>query len=241
MISALALRRRLAAAFFLALPFWPASAQSLRAEVRVELELLLAVDVSSSVDAAEYAFQTRGLAAAFRDPVVRQAIRRSGPDGIAIGVIQWAGGHGPLVAVDWTHLSDDGSVTAFASQLAAMPRLFVGTDTWLGQAVRFGTQAIQDNGFTAPRQVIDLSADGGSEVIGLTRRARDAAVAAGLVVNGLAIENEDPDLSRFFRDNLIGGPGAFAMRALGYEDFAEVMRRKLLREIGERPIAERAP
>ena len=230
--------RHLALALGLAALTWMAGGTAGRGMTPVELELLLAVDVSSSVDTGEYGYQAEGLAAAFRDPEIAAAIQRTGPRGIAVAVIHWAGGQAPVTAIDWTHLHNDRSIALFAAKLATMPRRFTGRDTWLGQAVRFGTRSVLENGFVAPRQVIDLSADGGSEVIGLTRTARDEAVAAGLVINGLAIENEDPGLSDFFRDNLIGGPGAFVLKAGGYGDFATVMRLKLFREIGDRPIAE---
>ncbi len=241
MTSAPAPRVRSVAIFLLAvlgLQVWPDPVQ---AEVGVDLELLLAVDVSASVEASEYTLQTKGLAWAFRDPEVRAAIRRSGPRGIAVAVVQWAGGRDPVVAIDWTHLLDEQSVTAFAIRIAAMPRLFVGDDTWIGAAVHFGVREMVSNGFNAPRKVIDLSGDGGVELIGLTQRARNAAVASGVVINGLAIENEIPNLHVFFRDNLIGGVGAFVMRASSYTDFAEIMRLKLIREIGKRSMAELVP
>lgn len=241
MTSAPAPRVRSVAIFLLAvlgLQVWPDPVQ---AEVGVDLELLLAVDVSASVEASEYTLQTKGLAWAFRDPEVRAAIRRSGPRGIAVAVVQWAGGRDPVVAIDWTHLLDEQSVTAFAIRIAAMPRLFVGDDTWIGAAVHFSVREMVSNGFKAPRKVIDLSGDGGVELIGLTQRARNAAVASGVVINGLAIENEIPNLHVFFRDNLIGGVGAFVMRASSYTDFAEIMRLKLIREIGKRSMAELVP
>ena len=234
-------RVRSVAIFLLAVLGLHAWSDPARAEVAVELELLLAVDVSASIEASEYTLQTKGLAWAFRDPEVVAAISRSGPRGIAVAVVQWAGGRDPVVAIDWTHLLDQESVTAFAIRIAAMPRLFVGGDTWIGAAVHFGVGEMASNGFKAPRKVIDLSGDGGVERIGLTQRARNAAVASGVVVNGLAIENEIPNLHAFFRDNLIGGAGAFVMRASSYTDFAGIMRLKLIREIGERPMAELAP
>ena len=197
----------------------------------------MAVDVSVSVDQREYRLQAEGIAAAFRDPSVRDAIDWAGPRSIAVAIVQWAGGRKPVVAIDWTHLRNDRSLTTFAARIASMPRLFIGSDTWLGQAIGFGVGELLGNKIRASRQVIDLSGDGGSETIGLTRQARDAAIATGVVINGLAIVNEDPELHRFFRDNLIGGVGAFVMQAASYDDFAEVMRRKLLREISERPIA----
>ncbi len=233
--------RRHVLALFLAALSWPFFATPARAQTAVDLELLLAVDVSASVDSSEYALQVHGLAAAFGDPVVREAVRRGGSKGIAVAVVQWAGGRDQAVAVDWTHLRDDAGLDDFASRIAAMPRMFVGGDTWLGRAVRFSAAAVLGNRFRAPRQVIDLSGDGGAETIGLTKQARDEAIAAGLVVNGLAIETDYPGLLEFFRSNLIGGPGAFALRAADYDDFAAAMRQKLIREIAERPIASLTP
>ncbi len=241
MTSAPAPRVRSVAIFLLAVLGLHLRSDPVQAEVGVDLELLLAVDVSASIDAFEYALQTKGLAWAFRDPEVRAAIHRGGPRGIAVAVVQWAGGRDPVVAIDWTHLLDQQSLTAFAIRIAAMPRRFVGDDTWIGAAVHFSLREMASNDFSALRKVIDLSGDGGVERIGLTQKARNAAVASGVVVNGLAIENEVLDLHVFFRDNLIGGAGAFVMRARSYADFAEVMRLKLIREIGERPMAERVP
>ncbi len=235
------MRVAVVAIFFLTMLGLHPTSGPARAEVGVALELLLAVDVSASVEASEYALQTQGLAWAFSDPEVRAAIRRSGPRGIAVAVVQWAGGRDPIVAIDWTHLLDPPSITAFAARIAAMPRLFVGDDTRIGAAIHFSLGEMADNGFSAPRKVIDLSGDGGVEGFGLTQRARDAAIAAGVGINALAIENEIPNLHVFFRDNLIAGAGAFVMRARGYADFAEVMRLKLIRDIGERSIARVVP
>ena len=212
----------------------PASAQ---VERSVNLELVLAVDVSASVDRQEYGLQVQGLAQAFRDPLVRAAIRHTGRRGIAVAVVQWAAGRELAVAVDWTLLNGDAGVTAFADRVAAMPRAFVGSDTVIAGAIRFGVRQLATNRYDGLRRVIDVSGDGGAEAIGLTRSARDAAIAAGVVVNGLAIENEVADLRAFFRDHVIGGSDAFAMRAAGYADFEQAMRRKLIREIGNLPIA----
>jgi len=212
-------------------------ATSGRAETRVDLELLLAVDVSGSVDHHEYALQIYGLARAFRDETVLAAIRRAGPRGIAVAVVQWSGGHQQVRAINWTHLNSEGSLRRFSNRLLLMPRYLNDGDTWIADAVRFSMKEIAHNGFYSPRQVIDVSGDGGVESLGLTAWARDDAVVAGMVINGLAIETDVPDLRYFFRDNMIGGHGAFVMRAVGYEEFADTMRRKLIREIGDRPMA----
>ncbi len=206
-------------------------------EQSVALELVLAVDVSTSVDGEEYGLQVQGLARAFRDPQVGAAIRHAGRRGIAVAVVQWAAGRQHAVTVGWTWLRGAASVAAFAARIAHMPRAFVGSDTVIAGAIRFGARQIATNRFDGFRRVIDVSGDGGAEAIGLTRSARDSAVAAGLVINGLAIETEVPDLAKFFRDHVIGGPDSFAMHAAGYADFAATMRRKLIREIGNLPIA----
>ncbi len=226
--------RALCAVALLLIGAVPATGQ---VERSVDLELVLAVDVSASVDREEYGLQVQGLARAFRDPSVRAAIRRAGVRGIAVAVIQWAAGREQAVAIDWTWLNGDPSVAAFAARIAAMPRAFVGTDTVIAGAIRFGARQIAANRFDGLRRVIDVSGDGGAEASGLTRSARDSAVAAGVVINGLAIENEVADLRRFFRDHVIGGADAFAMSAAGYADFAATMRRKLIREIANTPIA----
>ena len=98
-------------------------------ERTVSLELVLAVDVSASVDRQEYELQVQGLARAFRDPLVLAAIRHAGRRGIAVAVVQWAAGRERAVAIDWTVLIGDSGVTDFADRVAAMPRAFVGSDT----------------------------------------------------------------------------------------------------------------
>lgn len=230
---AIALTRAIVAAALWCAPVGAADAQS----VQVDLELLLAIDASSSVSDGKFALQVEGLAAAFRDTGVRSAIRSAGRRGIAVAIVQWAGPFDQRIALDWTRLAATAEIDDFADQISIMPRHFAGGDTRIGRAIEFSTALLIRNGYHSRRQVIDISGDGGAEKIGFTRLARDLAVAQGIVINGLAIENEVLDLRIFFRDNVISGPGAFAMRAGNYNDFAVAMRRKLTREINNRTTA----
>ncbi|MCG8356779.1 MAG: DUF1194 domain-containing protein [Kiloniellales bacterium] len=221
----------------LANPFTPAVAQS---ERLVDLELILAVDVSSSVDAAEFDLQMQGLAAAFRDPAVLAAIRATGGRGIAVSLIQWSAGGDQTIAVDWTAVRDRASADLFADRLARTPRLILGGDTSIKGAIRYAARQFEQNGFAGLRQVIDISGDGGAIVTletAMPDKARDGAVAQGITINGLAILDEVPHLQAYYRDYVIGGAGAFVMVASDYQDFAAAMLEKLVREISDRPVA----
>lgn len=202
-----------------------------------ELALLIAVDVSASIDAREYALQANGLAAAFGDMDVQDAIARMAPGGVTVSVMQWSGAAEQYRALDWTRLTGRADAEAFALRLAAMPRLSDGGDTRIASALTAAARILEDNPILAGRRVIDINSDGGVEAIGITRAARDRVIGEDVTVNGLAIESAVLDLAGFFHENIIGGPGAFAMRIDGYDDFAEAMRRKLIRELTERPMA----
>ncbi len=200
----------------------------------VALELALAVDTSSSVSAEEFELQKRGLAEAFRHAEVRAAIRSLGAAGIAVSLIQWSGNRMQGTSVDWMRLSDGLSAERFAAAIGASGRLFTGS-TALGGAIRFALDAIERNRFEGRRKVIDVSGDGFS---GLSpRRERDRALARGVTINGLAILNEKPELGGYYAAHVIGGPGAFVLTAADYEDFAEAIREKLVKEIAGLEVA----
>ena len=209
----------------------PAAAQA----VAVELELVLAVDASGSVSAAEFDLQTRGLAGAFRDPAVIAAIRDAGPDGIVVALMQWSSPGQQVVAVDWTVAYDAASAAALADRIEAAGRLILG-ETAIDGALRFAAGLIDANRFAGRRRAIDLSGDGQTNWGRDPDPARDRAVAAGITVNGLAIVNEQPDLARYFREHVIGGPGAFVAVAADYDDVAAAIRLKLIQEIRGAPI-----
>lgn len=197
----------------------------------VDLELALLLDVSASVNAAEYLLQTRGLAAALTHPAVVDAVKSATVDGAAISVIQWADEPDQRVAIGWTLVRSERDLRRLAARVAQMPRLIEGGHTALGSAVFFGTAAITANRYAGRRMVIDVSGDGRANGGAPLRQARAAALASGITINGLAIENEIPQLGRYFRDYLIGGPGAFYLTVTDYRDFGPVIARKLAREI----------
>lgn len=205
----------------------------------VDLELVLAVDASSSVSAEEFDLQMRGFADAFRDPAVAAAIRATGDLGIAIAMIQWSDNRRQHVAIDWTHLTTADTTAAFASVIDGTPRFLDGGGTAIGGAIEFATRAIARNGFQGVRKVIDISGDGRANQGAQPSKLRDLAVAQGITINGLAILNEDSSVDGYYRNSVIGGTGAFVMTANNYEDFAAAMLEKLIKEIGSVPVADR--
>ena len=202
----------------------------------VDLELMLAVDVSSSVDDGEFELQMRGLSEAFRHPAVQTAIRDAGDNGVAVALMQWSDGALQTMPVDWTLLRDSVSATAFADRIAATGREIPGGGTAIYGAVNFSIQELDRNGFDGRRRVIDISGDGHSDILP-TAAARDRAVAHGISVNGLAILNDYPTLDRYYRIYVIGGTGAFVMAATDYQTFAAAIIAKLIREITQTPVA----
>lgn len=202
----------------------------------MELELVVAVDASGSVNDREFDLQTRGTAAAFRDPAVLAAIQELGAGGMAVALVQWSSPGHQTVALDWLWVSDAASVAGLADRVERTPRLILG-ETAIDGALKFSTALIAKNAYEGRRKAIDVSGDGRSNWGGYPDRARDRAVAAGIVVNGLAILNEQHDLADYYRQHVIGGPGAFVLGAADYGDFARAMRRKLLQEISGAPVA----
>ncbi len=208
----------------------------------VDLELVLAVDASSSVSAEEFDLQIQGLAQAFRDPRVSRAIQASGDLGLAVSLIQWSGHQKQVLAVDWTRVADAAAAGAFAEEIANTPRFVIGGGTAIGGALKFAIGQFGGNGFRGRRRVIDVSGDGRDNQGGQPATWRDRAVAQGITVNGLAILNEDAAVAEHYRAQVIGGAGAFVLIANDYEAYALAILTKLLREIGGALIAgRRAP
>jgi hypothetical protein len=214
----------------------PAHAQEGRA---VDLELALLVDVSSSVNDQEFRLQADGLAAAFRAPAVRDALRRLARRGVAVSIIQWANHANQRTSVDWTLLRGDADAFRLAARIEAMPRLGQRGHTAIGSAIDFALGELEANRFAGTRRVIDVSGDGRANDGTPLRAAKERALDRGVTINGLAILKELPFLDRYFRKYLIGGAGSFVMVARDYVDFAVAMTRKLLREIDAAPLAGR--
>jgi hypothetical protein len=219
----------LVAILFCALPTSAGRAQS--DTTRVDLALVLAVDISHSVDWWEYRMQREGLAYAIRQPEVLNAIR-SGPHGrIAVTVVQWSGSTSQAIAIPWTVLSRAEDTQRLSMQVSRMLRIYGGLATHIGEMIHFGTRLLAETPFESSRKVIDISGDGHDNITKQPGFRRDEAVAAGITVNGLAIENEEKDLRSYYRTFVIGGPGAFVFPVARYEDFGTAMKKKLIREI----------
>jgi hypothetical protein len=202
-----------------------------------DLELALLVDVSASVSDAEFRLQARGFAAAFRSAPVAAALAASAPRGIAVMVGQWAGNGQQRRAVDWTLLRGEADLFAFAARIEVMPRLIQGGPTAISNALLFGLEEIEANGYSGYRRVIDLSGDGRNNDGYRLHSARETVLGREITINGLAILNELPLSGDYFRDYVIGGDGAFYIVADDYPDFAVAMTQKLWREIKAVPIS----
>lgn len=201
------------------------------ADKPVDLELVLSADVSRSVDDQEFILQRRGYATAFQDKRVIDAIRSGGMQRIAVVFVEWSAANMQQVVIDWTLIDSAESANAFAEKLLTLPRAyFFGGGTAVGDALYHAAGLFNDNGFEAERRVIDLSGDGRTRNGRPAAPARDYVVAQGIVINGLPILGE-PYLEEFYERDVIGGPGAFSLPAEGFEDFANAVRSKLIREI----------
>jgi hypothetical protein len=208
--------------------------QAAAADDVVDLELVLAIDASSSVDDPEWALQRDGYAAAFRDPRIQAALASGPLKRIAVAVVVWADATEPRWDSDWSVLAGPADGDRFADFMAALPRIPIG-GTGIGMGLAAAIRKLERNAIAAPRQVVDVSGDGREtpprENVVLIDMAQAMARARGVTVNGLAILNEDSGLATWYRDNVIAGQGSFVVSAASYEDFSEAIVRKLLREI----------
>ncbi len=203
----------------------------------VELELVLAVDVSQSVSRQEFALQIAGYARAFRNRQVVGAIRAAGDHGIAVALVQWANPAQRSVAIGWTHVWDAESAARLAQRIALARRAYFRGGTAISSAIAFCLPLFEANGFEGGRKIIDLSGDGTENRGPEPGSVRDLAVALGVTINGLAIVNDKADLERYFESQVIGGSDAFVVTALDYRDFARAIVTKLVREISRQPVA----
>ncbi len=203
----------------------------------VDLELVLAVDASSSVSAQEFDLQIKGLAEAFRAPQILAALQASGDLGIAVSVIQWSDNRKQTMAVDWSLVRGESGALALADAIEATPRFLIGGGTAIGGAIAYAVRQFENNGFAGRRQVIDVSGDGRTNQGSRPSDQRDRAVEMGITINGLAILNEDPMIDNYYYRNVIGGTGAFVLTANDYDSYALAILSKLIREIAAVPIA----
>ena len=193
------------------------------------LGVVLAVDVSASVTPDSYVLQHDGIARAFEDPRLLQAIAAA-PGGIEVLVLEWSDPDKIKVSVDWTAVTDRRSAGAFAAAVRAAGRSSSGL-TAIGPALAAAAAQFDQLPTPASRRVIDISGDGMADFGPPPAGVRDRLVAAGITINGLAILTEEPWLEDYYRDNVIGGPGAFILAARDFHSFAEAMLRKLVQEV----------
>jgi hypothetical protein len=224
----------LVAAFALCAAWLPGAV----AQTRVDLELVIAVDVSLSMDLDEQQLQRDGYVAAFRDPELHRAITSGGYGRIAVVYMEWAGPSWQTVTIPWTVIDSPAAARAFADRLAAQPisrqRL-----TSIGAALQFARGLFAGSGAAGLRRVVDISGDGPNNSGPPAAEARDALVSQGVVVNGLPIvlKAASPsffdlaDLDRYYAACVIGGAGAFMVPVKDIAELKEAIRRKLLLEI----------
>lgn len=222
--------RRLALA--LSLIAVPAAAED------VDLELVLLADASGSIDMAEIRFQRQGYADAITDPAVLAAIANTAHGRIAVTYVEWASAGEEHVVVPWTIIAGPEDAARFAGELMIPPRQAFGRNA-IGSALLKGKALIEGNDIEGWRKVIDFSGDSSNSWNGPSiAEAREAVLAAGITINGLAIlcrfcngRPQSEDLERAYAERIIGGTGAFVVTADSEASFAEAVRRKLILEI----------
>jgi hypothetical protein len=216
----------------------------------VDLQLVLAADVSRSMTEEQFRLQRQGYAQAFTDPRVLRAIGAGPYRSIAVTFIEFAGATDQKVVIDWTVVRDVESAGSISDVLMTAPRSFYGW-TSISAAIDFGVRRIQTSGLDSERHAIDVGGDGTSNSGRSVAQARDDAVALGITINGLAIINNSPTtfnpehthppggLPEYYRQNVIGGPGAFLLVVEDFDTFAESMTKKLINEIAGAPAGSR--
>jgi Protein of unknown function (DUF1194) len=192
------------------------------------LAVVLAVDVSASVTPDSYVLQHEGIARAFEDPQLLQAISTA-PGGIEVLVLEWSDPDKIKVSVGWTAVTDKRSADALAAMVRATGRSSRGL-TAIGPALVAAAAQFDHLPAPASRRVIDISGDGMADFGPAPAGVRDHIVAAGITINGLAILTEEPWLEDYYRRNVIGGPAAFVLAAKDFTSFADAMLRKLVQE-----------
>jgi Protein of unknown function (DUF1194) len=215
------------------------------APVMVDAAIILAADVSRSIDDEEFALQRRGYADAIQSQQLIDAIS-TGPHGaIALSYVEWAGDGEERVVSEWAVIRNQADARAFVAAMTAAPRSYLGR-TAIGTAIDFSFALFAEAAFETSRRVIDISGDGTNNQGRAVTDARDAAVGAGAVINGLAIFNKKAaamggylamhtnppgGLANYYRQNVIGGPGAFVVQIDDFNTFGEAMMRKLVTEV----------
>jgi hypothetical protein len=206
----------------------------------VGMQLILACDVSCSVNAERYQIQQQGYVRALQDPRVMQAIRNLDPPALGITFVAWAGGQATLVP--WRLVTDAESMRSFCAALQASSRPGIGCSTLIAQALLY-THTLFDTAYAGGRKIIDVSGDGedSSKQVQFLRDTRDLVVARGITINGLPIIVKPPEFIRppqppeglevYYRNHVVGGPGHVMVESAGFDNFERAILQKLLLEI----------
>ena len=241
------MRSVLVATFLAALAAWsPARA----AGETVDVALILAADVSRSIDSVEFRLQREGYAGAITSERVLKAVAAGRHGAIAVSFLEWSGPEEQKFVIDWMVIRDGETAAPFAKILIEAERSFVGR-TSISAGIDVAMDYFNKSGVKAERRVIDISGDGTNNAGRPIGEAREAALAAGVTINGLAIINEHPmpgfsahtqppeGLPEYYRRNVIGGPGAFLLVVRDFNTFGEALIDKLVNEISGRAAAVR--
>jgi Protein of unknown function (DUF1194) len=209
-----------------------------RADTQVDLQLVLAVDVSRSIDEVEAELQRRGYTEALTNQIVIDAILSGEHKRIVLCYAEWAGTHYQVMVIDWTLIDSAAAARRFAEKLAEAPRT---SQSWtaVGAALAFAAQRFDNSGYDSKRRVIDISGDGRTNDGPPAEMVRDKLVAQGIIINGLPVmmnrtnfgRPPDTGLDKYYEENVIGGPGSFMISAVSFDDFGRAVRTKLIREI----------
>ncbi len=206
---------------------------------KVDLELVLATDVSRSIDEEEAALQREGTAAAFRSPEIVKAIQAGNLGKIAVAYIDWSIEGLNKIVIEWRVIRDRASAEAFSSDLLGAAPTF-GNRTSISSALAMATEMIESNNYDGTQKDIDVSGDGPNNAGEQLGPVRDMTIAKGITINGLPIITEggrfngpgfSADIDKYYAACVIGGRGAFVVVARGFQDFATAVRHKLILEI----------
>ncbi len=236
-------RGRMKAAFAVgalaALAALPTPALPAAGATQVDLKLVIATDVSRSINGEEARIQREGTAEAFLNPDVVKAIQSGALGRIAIAMIDWSSPQFDRVVLDWTIVKDKASASALAEKIRSIPRA-PGRRTSISSALELGSLLLEssDNDIVATRKVIDVSGDGPNNDGNSLQEAHDKTIASGVVVNGLPIMDENangyfPNLDKYYAGCVVGGKGAFVVVVRSFKDFGAAMRHKLILEISQ--------
>ena len=219
------------------------TAASLARAEDVDLLLVLAADVSRSIDDAKFKLQRDGYAAAIADPAIVKVMQTAGPKRrIGLIFIEWAGVGETKIVVDWASIGSQAEATKFADAIMAAPRPFYGRTSIAG-AIDVSVEQLRTSPYKSDRRLIDISGDGTNNSGRDIGEARDVAVAQGIIINGIVILSAVPlpfnpqhthppgGLLAYYQNNVIGGVGSFAVAAEGFETFGQALRTKLVKEI----------